>query len=786
MFRKKKSAIALTALTLGLDSASVLAQLEEVVVTARKREESLQDVPVVVTAISGESIEKLRIQNLDDLGSFVPGMLSASGGGTDPGGTMSLRGIKTGGINLTSDQSISLNMDGMQIESVLAYRAGQVDLAQVEVLKGPQALFFGKNSPGGVISVTTANPTDQFFLSAKAGYEIEDGDESGELVVSGPLTDTLGARGVVNYLGRKGFMSNDDPTATYSDLPEFEQLVARGTLEWTPSDTFRALAKVTYTEGEAESRNDVQKLVCFNEAATSAECNLDNNTTIAAPLDLLGRYGGLRPFEDTEGVFATLRLEWELGNSLSLTSITGYYDVSQDFYDTVLPRGVNDVDIFGVDENGVPIFLPNEILNRTDGGAESISQEFRIESSFDGPLNFMAGVFIDDRTMDTDQKVQFGVIGIPQIVQSVDAESLSVFGQVDYDITEQLELSVGLRYTDEEKTYSGTIEEDALLAGPLFVITPPPGTPPEFLLGTAGDALVPTKTKISPDNVSPEATLSWRPTEDTMFYASYKQGFKSGSFDTSSTLNQALLDQPFDVSFDNEEVDGGEVGFKTVWADNQLRVNGAAYFYTYENLQLSTFDPIILSTRTLNAGEAEVNGFEIDFEYAPISLSGFRVYGSYNYNKAEYNEFINSCSQSAIFAGQCPDSGLQSYAGTPLTLAPEHAGTLGFDFAGDIGSGLQFSLGALLNFSDEYQANSLNDPLGIQDSFTTLAVNASIGTMDGRWTLAVLGRNMTDEDFLLSTVSQPFTGFGGTFQQDFTGSKARGRAVTIQLTYRFE
>jgi len=190
----KKNALAVSLLTLSVDSASVFAQLEEVIVTARKREESLQDVPVVVTAMDRSVIEQRSIANVDDLSAYVPGMTSISGGTTVPSASMSLRGVKTGPINVTSDQSVTLNMDGMQVESVLGYRSGLVDLDRIEVLKGPQALFFGKNSPGGVVAITTANPTEELYVRARVGYEVEDGDTTGEFIVSGPITDTLGGK----------------------------------------------------------------------------------------------------------------------------------------------------------------------------------------------------------------------------------------------------------------------------------------------------------------------------------------------------------------------------------------------------------------------------------------------------------------------------------------------------------------------------------------------------------------------------------------------------------------
>ena len=271
-------------------------------------------------------------------------------------------------------------------------------------------------------------------------------------------------------------------------------------------------------------------------------------------------------------------------------------------------------------------------------------------------------------------------------------------------------------------------------------------------------------------------------------YAAYKEGFKSGSFDASSTANQVMVAIPGPINFENEEVTGGELGFKTQWADNQLRVNGAFYFYDYDDMQLDTFDPITVSTRTINAGESEVKGFEIEVDYAPIAVEGLRIYGSYNYNDAEYKDFVNTCNETQRISGTCPDNpgvGFQNLAGEPLTLAPENGATLGINYDGQFGGGLKYRLGAVTVYSDDYQTNTNNDPLGVQDSYTTLGLNAALSSADDTWTLEVIGKNVTDEDYFVSSVSQPLTG-GATVQQDFLVSKARGRELIVQLTYQFQ
>lgn len=168
-------------------------QLEEVLVTARKREESILQVPVVATALTHDQLAAFATSSLYAVADRVPGLLFGSGTGSF-GAQVSLRGVGTATLNATIDQSVSLNIDGMQMTQGLAYKLGQFDMAQVEVLRGPQALYYGKSSPGGVISIHTANPTDEFEVIASGGYEFEANTTRGELILSGPVSDTLGLR----------------------------------------------------------------------------------------------------------------------------------------------------------------------------------------------------------------------------------------------------------------------------------------------------------------------------------------------------------------------------------------------------------------------------------------------------------------------------------------------------------------------------------------------------------------------------------------------------------------
>lgn len=752
-----------------------------IVVTARKRDERLQDVPVVVTAIDAASLERNAISSIDDVADFTPGLQSQESGSASNFGTIALRGVSNGTTTVAGDQAVAINVDGVQIESPLGLRVGQFDLEQVEILKGPQSLFFGKNSPGGVISIKTADPTPDFYAKARLGYEFEAEQYTGELVLSGPISDTLGFRFAGLYTNLDGFIQNDDPTAFDSTGPDYDEFILRGTLAWDPSDSFSARLKVAYAERSGGKRAFNEKIFCGNPAATTSDCTFNGRVVGAAPA-LTGENAGGRfpnqPFDEVETIIASLNLDWEVAEGLTLSSTTGYHDIQQSFFDSVNVRGATDVTIFGFNPvTNMFVFGPNEILFQSDDGTESFSQEVRLTSDFDGMFNFMIGAYYDNRTITTASLAGFGPIALPGLSQRVEPEAFSIFGQAIIDITDTLELSGGVRYTDEQKDFSGFLLEPILMGG--------------FVAAPAGTPLVPADPVLNADNFSPEVTLTWKPNPDVTLFGSYKQGFKSGSFDTSVSGNVALAFVPSNIQFQNEDVEGGEFGFKTTIADGQLRLNGAVYYYDYTNLQLSVVEPGTVTTRTVNAASATVQGIELDALFTPDSLEGMTINASINYNEAEYDDFLTDCTQTQLFTGTCPITvlngnpvALQNLSGEPLNRAPKLTFNAGFTLDRPVNDNLSYRFGSNVSYSSSFETESNNDPRGIQGSFLMLNANVGIRSSDDRWAFDIIGRNLNDERVLFLSSSQVFTG-GGPFEQDFAGSITRGRQITARLTFQF-
>ena len=376
--------------------ASASEQLEEVIVTARKREESLLQVPVVTTALGAEQLQQYALDDLTRIADKVPGLVLGASS-LSFGDQVSLRGVGTSVLNATIDQSVSLNVDGLQLTQGLAYQSAMFDMAQVVVLKGPQGLFFGKASPGGVISVTTADPTQDVELVVRGGYEFEAEEEQLELIASGPVTDTLLARLAGSFSDAEGFFDNVATAAPgtgavdpkYRKIADNETTLLRGTLRWDPTERFSSRFKANYSNSETEGWGGEPQLASCPDGTGSTigrpflgggeDCRLDD-TQRTVGLDPASfpviRNGGV-PYMDAEQVFGTLELNYDLSEELALNSVTGYYDIDQ----SVMINGT-------ATTYAGPLFASQNGFQRDD-----VTEELRLTSDFAGALNFMVGAF---------------------------------------------------------------------------------------------------------------------------------------------------------------------------------------------------------------------------------------------------------------------------------------------------------------------------------------------------------------------------------------------------------
>lgn len=822
-FASAASALAILSVTSALLPAqSVRAEsgfaIEEVVVTARKKEETLQEVPVAVTVLTENSITAQRIEGIKDLGNVVPGLVTSRvPAGT--AGNIYLRGVGTGATTPLVDQAVAINIDGVGVSSAQLMNAGMFDLEQIEVLRGPQALFYGKNSPGGVIAVHTKNPTDEFEAEVSGMYETETEQLSIRGIVSGPMSDTLGGRLSLGWseTDKHRFnVQNSDEFVTgpvgeqiqtaysTSDSPvEMENVFVMGTLLWEPTDNLAATLKVAHLQDDQEGHG--------NFGFQRTNCGVGNTPQVVYPvsgvnnckLDDNVQQGGLSPlliavdphysnhtgdgFFYNETNFASLDVRYDIGDSLTLTSVTGYLK--------------NEEDRLSEAATQVAALLGNS----REFELEQWSQEFRLNSAFNGPVNFTVGAYYEEKEIYSGNFVAtisdfafapvVGVFGVPlgRHINEQDGVAYSVFGQVDWELAEQWTLSAGVRYSHEEK--EGHVSVDNISAQVLDPLAPAVLLQSDVTL--ADD-------KPDWENFSPELTLSYFFDEDVMFFASYKTAFKSGGFDGGYKPITLYVNEGFGIADDNvyneETVKGFEVGMKSTLLDGTLRVNLTAYSYEYKDLQLGKLDSsIVPSLKVVNVGAASVDGVELETLWV-TPVEGLTLTANVAYGSSEYDEYVADCFTGQTVAMGCDDNfdaATGSFtgadmAGESLPNATDLSVTFGLDYMVAMGDKWELGLNVSTSYKDDYNPSSLLLPKEWQqDSYWWTNASVSLYSADDTWEFYARGVNLGDELYTTQKGTAPLSGnaaLNGTTDPsgvaDAFAFIEGGRQFTLGFTYR--
>jgi iron complex outermembrane receptor protein len=771
--------------------AAQTAQLGEVIVTARKRQESILNVPVIETAVPQQRLQRYQTQDLKDIATLVPGV-KLGDSILSIGTQISIRGVGTTTFNPGVDQSVSLNLDGLQLSQGLTYASGFFDMQQVEVLKGPQALFYGKSSPGGVISIRTADPTDKVEVIARAGYEFEARERQGQLIVSGPITDTLKVRLAGQYDAQDGFYNNIATSGILGGrAPDHNRLspdkgyMFRATVLWNPINEFDARLKINQVRDRSDDSGAEQFVLCpegtgpvpgfgipFLNPAENCKQDRDEAQVAMVPSVYPGVPNGGTPYLETTQTFGTLEMNYRLRPDLTLTSTTGYYLLhSSSLFNT------------SVTGYAGPLFGVTNGFHRRE-----VTQELRANSDFSGPLNFTAGGFL--------QRAQFsdlvtlignGDLRLPPVyakgIQIVDITTNSVFGQLRYKIIPKVEIAFGARYTDEKRTDDAT----DLRTG---VPTPVALAQPE----------------IHSKTTSPELTITYTPTDDMTVFGALKRGYKSGSFDTATPATPGQ-----DNAFGDEKVEGGEFGLKSRWLDRRLAFNTAYYHYRYTGLQVGAIVPVEAGmppvTKTINAGSSLIYGIESDVAYRPEWFEGLTLNAALNWNHAQFKSLDGvPCYGGQTIAAGCNENfnttvngGLggftgQNQSGLPLVRAPRWQTNFGFDYETDIGNDLKLVLASNTQFSSKYLTGL--GYIHYQKSAFKTDLNVTLQGPGDRWEFSLIGKNLNNA--LTSGNCTNSNAQNGLLGGQFTGTNMvgpagidevgcwmdRGREVWIQVTYK--
>jgi iron complex outermembrane receptor protein len=765
-----KLAVAVAAITTGVAGLpnTYAAQLEEVMVTAQKRVESLQDVPISVAAVSGEQIEDQGLVSLEAISASIPTLHI---GEAQIGEQLFIRGIGSG-VNAGFEQSVGTFVDGIYYGRGRSSRNALFDVERVEVLKGPQGTLFGKNTIAGALNITTAKPTDDFEGSITGLYEFEQEETILSGVVSGPLTDSVSGRIAAQWSSMDaGWIDNE---LRNEDEPTPENIVVRSSLSWDASDRLTVDANYTYSDFSQDGRNS--ELSDANGRYPGAPF-LPGMAELVAPF---GEFGKLDEKRNVGGTPGSLFDRDKMENDANAFVLTLNYDWGD--YVLTSISGYTDYDLTDETDNDV---TPLDILAmETEENYEQYSQEFRLTSPGGETIDYIVGAYYQYDELDTEQFINVNLLETsfgspaPGVVppgffgpplfsaryahMEQDTTSWSVFSQITWNITDTVRTTLGLRYADDEKD----VKQELRLTefndknSPLATLFPPasgavPGSVQVDIWG--GPPLLTSEhvidTDLQKDNFTGSLNVQWDVGDDAMVYASVSTGYKGGGFD--AYFGGAAGDwnsSPEDFEFDQEEVTAFEVGAKMSLLDGAAELNMAAFYNEFDDVQVSTFNGG-LSLKVGNAAETTVQGFEMDGRWAltdNLTLSGAMAYVD-----ASYDDFPNA----QCYFGQdavnpdCvhPDGPTgplvpvgQDMSGKDLQFSPDWSGHLALEHFMPLGS-LELRTLLSADYSDDYFIAADLDPRSQQDSFTKVDLRVGLGDSDGTWEVAFIGRNLTDE-----------------------------------------
>jgi len=707
---------------------------ESIVVTARKREENLQKVPVAVTVTSGAVLEDTGAADISVLQDYVPNLTVYAGRNQSTTLTAFMRGIGQADPLWGVDPGVGLYLDDVYVARPQGALLDVFDVERVEVLRGPQGTLYGKNTIGGAIKYVSRPPTDNLEakLSLTGGSY---GTQNVRALVSGPLVEGK-LRGKVAFtsLQRDGYGEN---LFTGRDVSDKDTTAFRVALDWLPSDDVTVQLSADGTSDNAEPRG-YQRLQpnFFCPLFLGAAC---------PPLD--SRYdtqSGLAPLNGTDSEGYSLTVTWDVNPEWRFKSITAYRESDSK----------NNIDF-----DTTPAPITDVIATYSD---DQTSQEFQFVYAGGGKLNGVLGVYYFDG--------QAGGLVLNNFVNALfgstngttDTESWAVFGDGSYQLTDRLTLNAGLRYTNEEKR------------GRAFNVGFTDGT------FTTINAIVADYDKTETfTSVAPKIGLDYSFSDDVLGYITLSRGFKSGGFNVRA---QATAFPSSAEPFDDEVLDVAEVGLKTILADRQLVFNTAAFYGDYSDIQVSTFtaydsngdgvDDAFFGD-FLNAGSATMKGLEVELDWNPRSVQWFGIQGNLSYLSAEPDDFL--------------DANGDGFVDTQvITNAPEYTAGLRFKFDFPAFGGLLTATLAgnyrddsvLTNEGGADPRNPTRPLLPIsQDAYSTLDFSIDWTSGSGQWGARINGYNLTDEEYLTSGYNIPVLGV-------VTGAYGAPATVTAGIEYR--
>lgn len=714
--------------------AQAQAVLEEIVVTAQKREQNIQDVPISITRMSGQWLESKFAGGGDvlELASTVPGLhVESSNGRLSP--RFYMRGLGNADFTAAASQPVSIVFDEVPMEKASLKSFPIFDLDDIEVIRGPQGTLFGRNTTAGIIKFDSRRPTEE-----TEGYIKASGGNKGTVNVEGAIGGTL----VENTLmGRISFITqhrsnwvNNAHTGENDALGGFDIFAGRAQLLWTPTEDLTALLLYQHQDQGGNSASLFRGNV-FSKGSNKLNDNYERNTVWFD--------GGDNNPAKIKSFGITLKLDYELTNH-TITSITSYQDIYDRFARGDIDGGYGCLlNFLGLCQPG-PAGPPSTpfnpaaspfVVNVDTGGdqtVEQLTQEFRLASNLDGPMNYQFGVFYFEDEINSISKNQSAgapafVVGSTSFIENT---AWAMFGQASYNLTDQLTLTAGVRYTDDEKD----AKHERPATGPL----------PSISLGDS--------------HVGWDASLAYAFSNDAQVYFRAATGFRA------PTIQDRLEDDPEVTTADSETIRSYEIGYKALF--EKVRLNVAGFYYEVDDMQLVAVGGQANTTALLNAKEGVGYGVEFDVDVALTET--LILSGGFGYNKTELNdkELTLPIPAHGLVTSRDPldANGRAIIDGNPFQHAPKWTANVQLDYTHPMANGTELYL-----FTDWKLKGKTSDFLyeSVEFTFgTQFEGGLRVGYRDTvrNFEIGMFARNITNEhnpiggiDFanLLGYVNQP-------------------------------
>jgi iron complex outermembrane receptor protein len=715
--------------------------LEDVVVTAQKRSQPVQDVPLSITAFDAEQIDALKVRDLSNLSINMPNVTLDDVGTARGIANFSIRGLGINSSIPSIDPTVGVFVDGIYIGTNAAVLYDTFDLESIEVLRGPQGVLFGRNVVGGAVLLNTKTPTDRYEATIRSS--VEGGGKAPNVYVAGtlnaPLTDTLAARFTVYSNQDQGWFENEHDDRAFGAQ---DTLMLRPVVSWQPTENLDLTLRYEYQEIDGDgpaAQNHTNGSGLSNPFA-----NFDRDSFDFA----VNEEGYIK----SEVHFFNARLDWRvpLGHG-TVTNIFGWRDAQGE--------ALSDID-------ATPLSL---FHGGADQVAEQFSNELRYSGLFLDKLFLTTGFyyFQNDIGYHEQRNLAFGTI-LQNGGGDYEVETFGLFMNADYDLTERLTLTAGLRWTHEEK--EAEVTNLTLNTGTVCHIIRGPACPSHF------------KDEESWNNLSPKIGLTYRFDDDTLAYAHWTRGFRSGGYNLRNTAINLPGGETFGPGpFDEEQVDTFEVGFKST-IGGRARLNAAFFFNLIDDLQrelvfTETFpivrDGVVTMQENIvqeirNTADAEMWGFEVEGSFA--LTPSLVLLSSAGFVETDYTKVKFDLNRDGQVNGR--DQALEPPRAPRWTYSMGLLHTLRF--------GNRYRLASRVNYAYRDKWYDSDDNLGFNRQQKMLDAGLDLHINNSQWVIGLYGRNLLDHTRFGGDTQLPARLGGGTFSP-----LAKGRTFGLELTYNF-